>query len=122
MSENKKNCSCDTGNKIVMSCSGASDLGCISDKVARMLQVSNKRKMNCIAKAGLGMEKVIEQLKTKDILIIDGCKLSCGQKIMEKNGITNYKHIAITELGLIKGDSNPNDENLKFVYNKISDL
>lgn len=113
MENQKENCSCGTGDKIVMACSGASDVGLLSDKVARGLQISGKRKMNCMAIVGAGIENSIAKFKTKDLLVIDGCPTGCGKRMMEEHGFSNYQHMIITGHGFKKGESPANDENVK---------
>ncbi|WP_372754991.1 putative zinc-binding protein [Labilibaculum sp.] len=119
MENKEEKCQCGaTADNIVMSCSGASDVGLISDKVARALQVAGKRKMSCLAMVGAGIEKSITNFKTKDLLVIDGCPTSCGKKMMEQNGFSNYKHMVISELGLKKGEAPATDENVRMILNE----
>ncbi len=114
----KKDCSCNASQKMVMACSGASDLGHISDIVARKLRDNSVRKMNCLAVVGAGIEKSIEDFKTKDILVIDGCPVDCGKKIMERNGLTDYKYLRITDLGFEKGKTPAIESNVNLIYEK----
>lgn len=117
--ENKKGkCSCGTDDYVVMACSGASDVGQISDLVARKLGDNGVCKMNCLAVVGAGIEKSIEEFKTKEILIIDGCPVDCGKRIMEHQNFTNYKYLRVTDLGFNKGETTVNDKNIQSVYEK----
>lgn len=118
MEEKKENCLCGASEYIVMACSGASDVGHISDLVARKLSSNGVRKMNCLAVVGAGIEKSIESFKTKELLIIDGCPIDCGKKIMDMHGFTNYKYLRVTDLGLIKRKSPVTEENINKVYKK----
>jgi uncharacterized metal-binding protein len=112
------NCLCGAGDYIVMACSGASNVGQISDLVARKLRDNGVRKMNCLAVVGAGIEKSIENFKTKEILIIDGCPIDCGKRMMEQNNFSNYKYLRVTDLGLQKGQTPVNEENIQKVYEK----
>lgn len=78
----KKSCACGVDEYIVLSCSGASDLGYISDQVARKLHRNKVRKMNCLTVAATGTDEKIEAFKKCNILVIDGCTEDCGKKIM----------------------------------------
>ncbi len=118
----EEKCLCGAGDNIVMACSGASDVGAITDKVARTLQIAGKRKMNCLAVVGAGIEKSIETFKTKDILVIDGCPIACGKRILEQHGFTHFKHLVVTELGLEKGNSPATNENVEKVFNIATKL
>ena len=101
--ENKK-CSCkDNATKTVFACSGAADLGEVSDLVARKLHRSGERQMKCLAFIGGGIQEMIDSVKGTNILVIDGCNLDCGKLTMEKNGISDFCYLRLTDLGYIKG-------------------
>ena len=95
--------------KTVFACSGAADLGRISDLVARKLQSDKTRQMKCLAFIGAGIDEMIDSIKDTDMLVIDGCPLDCGKLTMEKNGIADFHHLRLTDLGYIKGQSPAND-------------
>ncbi len=118
METKKENCLCGAGDYIVMACSGASDVGQISDLVARKLRENGVRKMNCLAVVGAGIEKSIESFKTKEILIIDGCPIDCGKRMMEQHNFPNYKYLRVTDLGFVKGKTPATEENIQKVYEK----
>ncbi|MBA7523853.1 hypothetical protein ES705_15987 [subsurface metagenome] len=61
---NKPTCGCNTNQSIVLACSGASDLGYISDQVARKLSRNNVRKMNCLTVAAQEPKKKSKSLKS----------------------------------------------------------
>jgi len=115
--ENNK-CLCGASEYIVLSCSGACDLGQITDLVARKLSKEGMRKMNCLAFIGAGIEKSIEDFKTKNVLMLDGCPVDCGKQILDKAGIEDYKYLRITDLGFKKGQTPVSDEILSLVYEK----
>jgi uncharacterized metal-binding protein len=122
MEAKNENCVCNTGDHIVMACSGASDVGQISDLVARKLRDNKVYKMNCLAVVGAGIEKSIEDFKTKELIIIDGCSVDCGKRMMEKNNISNYKYLRLTDIGLKKGSSPANNRNIQIAYNIAESL
>ena len=99
-----KTCSCNDGAmKTVFACSGAADLGEVSDLVARKLQRDGERLMKCLAFIGAGIPEMIDSVRKTNMLVIDGCNLDCGRLTMEKNGISNFCHLRLTDLGYIKG-------------------
>jgi len=110
---------CDSGETIVIACSGASDLGQVSDIVARKLRDNNVFKMNCLADVGADVTPTIETFKAANLLIFDGCAVDCGKKILDKAGIINYQHIRITDLGYAKGRTTVTDEVINAVYKKF---
>jgi uncharacterized metal-binding protein len=119
--ENTENssCLCGTSGYIVMACSGSCDLGQITDIVARRLRDNGVRKMSCLAEVGAGIEKSIEAYKTKNILLIDGCPVDCGKRILEKAGFTNYNYIRVTDLGFKKRQTPVTEEIVNLVYEKV---
>jgi uncharacterized metal-binding protein len=106
-------CGCGPGPAMIFSCSGSSDIGAIADQAARRLTLEGKGKMSCLAQVGAGNEKVIANAKCAGTVVaIDGCPLDCVAKILEKAGISGFKHLRLTEQGFKKGLSPPNAENV----------
>ena len=62
-----KTCNCGTDDKIVIACSGAADVGHISDEVARKLSKNTNRKMSCLALFASCSNEKIEEFKSKNI-------------------------------------------------------
>ena len=101
-----KSCSCkENAVKTVFACSGAADLGKISDLVARKMHHNGARQMKCLAFIGGGIQDMIDSVKVTNMLVIDGCELDCGKLTMEKNGISDFNHLRLTDLGYIKGQT-----------------
>jgi len=95
----------DDAVKTVFACSGAADLGEISDFVARKLHRDGVRQMKCLAFVGGGIQDMVDSVKDSNMLVIDGCPLDCGKLTMEKNGITNFCHLRLTDMGYTKGQT-----------------
>lgn len=107
----KKTCLCnESAVKTVFSCSGAADLGEISDLVARKLNRDQIRQMKCLAFVSAGITEMIDSVKDSNMLVIDGCPLDCGRITMEKNGLTNFCHMRLTDLGYEKGKTPASNE------------
>ncbi len=103
-----KTCSCkDVVAKTVFACSGAADLGEVSDLVARKLQSDGARQMKCLAFIGAGIQDMINSVKDSNMLVIDGCNLDCGRLTMEKNGLTDFHHLRLTDMSYVKGKTPP---------------
>jgi uncharacterized metal-binding protein len=114
--QEKNTCLCGASEALVLSCSGACDLGHITDLIARKLRDNGVREMNCLAVVGSGIEKSIEDFKKMDILMLDGCPIDCGKKILDKAGFKDYRYLRITDLGYIKGRTSITDEVINSVY------
>jgi uncharacterized metal-binding protein len=118
--ENQKGCLCDSSEYVIIACSGACDLGQISDLVARKLRDNKIRKMNCLTAVGAGIKPTIEMFKEANLLLLDGCPIDCGKKILDKAGIANYKYMRMTDLGYVKGQTPVTDEVINAVYEKVA--
>lgn len=117
MEENKSGCSCsDKAKKVVMSCSGQSDLGELSDLVARKFKKNKDRTMKCLAQVAIDNKALIESLKSSNILVVDGCPVDCAKKIVEKAGLSGFAYIRITDLGYKKGQTQITEETINAVY------
>ena len=112
----KNLCSCkDNAVKTVFACSGAADLGEISDLVARNMHREGISQMKCLAFIGAGIQEMIDSVKDTNMLVIDGCNLDCGKLTMEKNGISDFCHLRLTELGYIKGQTPASNDTVNLI-------
>lgn len=101
-----KSCLChESAAKTVFACSGAADLGEVADLVARKLHRDDISQMKCLAFIGAGIQEMIDSVKDSDMLVIDGCNLDCGKLTMEKQGISSFHHVRLTDLGYKKGQT-----------------
>lgn len=112
----KSTCACGASEYMVLACSGACDLGQITDLVARKLRDSGVRKMNCLAVVGAGIEASIEDFKKKNILMLDGCAVDCGKKILDRAGIAGYQYLRLTDMGYNKGQTPVTAEVVNEIY------
>jgi len=103
------NCGCGSKEKVLFACSGAADVGELSDKVARSLRKDGFGKMLCVAALGAKVDSYIKMAKEGQSIIIDGCSVNCGKKIAEANDIQAVI-ITLTDMGLEKGKSPVTDE------------
>lgn len=101
-------CSCNGGGELnlIFSCSGAADVGEITDKAARQLSSEGNGSMFCLAGIGGNVSGIVASTRAADkILAIDGCKLDCAAKCLENAGFSGYEHLRLTDLGMRKGES-----------------
>jgi uncharacterized metal-binding protein len=113
----EKPCSCsDKTEKVVLSCSGQSDLGELSDLVARKVRNNGLRTMKCLAQVAINNKSLIDSLKSSNVLVIDGCPIDCAKKILENAGLKDYNYLRITDHGYQKGNTTINDKTINEVY------
>jgi len=120
MSE-QKGCGCCGGTNLIFACSGAADVGAVADQAARKLSGEGKGKMFCMAGIGGRVPFIMETTDAADsITAIDGCPMNCVKNSLEQAGFSKYTHIQLADLGLNKGSSPVNDENIQTVCDAVS--
>ena len=121
--EEKKNCICEGSINLIFACSGAADVGGISDQAARKLTKEGIGNMYCLAGIGGNVEEIIETSKSADcILAIDGCSVACTKKLLERNGFNEFKYFQVTDLDMEKGKSPANEDNINTTFKKGKEL
>lgn len=123
MPDKKNNCACEGSVKLIFPCSGAADVGEISDRAARSMTARGHGKMFCLAGIGGNLSGMIASVKGADqVLVIDGCGLDCAKKTLEEKGIENFLHFRVTDLSLEKSKSPATSKNINVVTRKGEEL
>lgn len=90
----------------VLACSGCSRAGELADRTARRLDDLGAAKMSCLAGVGGRVRSIMNTVqKAPELLMIDGCPLSCGANSLKLAGISEFKHLQLHDLGIRKHDS-----------------
>ena len=119
----KQQCACATAPKLIFPCSGASDVGEITDRAARQLTKRGKGKMYCLAGIGGYIPDMIENTKlAAKILVIDGCSQDCAKKTMEQGGFSKFEYLRLSDMAMEKGKTPPDHDNISRVVEKGSQL
>ncbi len=112
-----------SGLNLIFACSGAADVGEITDRAARKMATDGTGKMFCLAGIGGKVTGIMESTeKASGILAIDGCPLNCTKNCLEQAGFENFKHLQLADMGLEKGNSPASDENISIVIKEAADL
>jgi uncharacterized metal-binding protein len=83
------NCSCAGKNVLIFACSGGSDCGELSDRIARKLVKDGRGRMFCLSGIGGHVQGITETAKAADkIIAIDGCPVLCAKKTLEHAGLS----------------------------------
>lgn len=102
---------CGAAPKLIFACSGAADVGQISDLAARRLSAEGAGKMFCLAGVGGRVSGIMATTQAAAaILAIDGCQLDCARKTLETAGFTQFEHLRLTDLGMEKGKTPATEE------------
>lgn len=117
-----KNCMCAPAEVMIFSCSGGSNVGQLTNKVALDMAKKGKAKMYCTSGLGAKIQGIIENTRSaKKIIVIDGCPISCTKKIFEQNNINIDEYIVVTEEGIekIPNKLNNSKEELEKIKNIV---
>jgi uncharacterized metal-binding protein len=113
-------CACGGKKVLIFACSGAADVGALSDQVARKLAKNGLGKMYCMAAVGANITEKLAPVKAAtDTVTIDGCSAFCSKKVLENAGFTP-KAYNLEALGFIKGKTDVNDAAIAKAAKKIS--
>ncbi|MBI9016739.1 MAG: putative zinc-binding protein [Phycisphaerae bacterium] len=101
-------------DKLIFSCSGAADVGELSDRVARKMTSDGIGKMFCLAGIGGKVAPIMQTtVNAAAILAIDGCGLNCVKNSLKEAGIYDFQHLLVTDLGFVKGETDVCDANIE---------
>ena len=104
---------CEGAARLIFACSGAADVGEVSDRAARRLMKDGSGRMFCLAGVGGRVEPILKRTEAASrILAIDGCDLDCTKKCLEAAGFDAFEHLRITDLGFEKGKTMVNEQNV----------
>ena len=107
---------CAAAPTLIFACSGAADVGAVSDRAARELTAKGSGKMYCLAGIGGRVPGILKTTSEAErILAIDGCPLDCVRLCLEHAGFGDFEHMRVTDLGLAKGSSPATEENIAAV-------
>jgi len=119
MEDNQTPC-CVTAPKLIFPCSGASDVGEITDRAARKLTRDGIGRMYCLAGIGGRVENIMESTKgASKILAIDGCSSDCARNTLLQAGFKEFEHLRLTDIGMEKGKSPVSEELIEQVSKRF---
>jgi uncharacterized metal-binding protein len=124
MSEENKCCCGPISVNLVFACSGAADVGAITDQAARKVQRSKTAYMSCSAAIGAQIPDIINTVQSaKKILVMDGCEKECGRVCFEKAGFKDFIHLQLErDMGMEKRKTPPTEENVAAIVDKVIEL
>ena len=123
MAEKKNACSCSKAPILIFPCSGVSDTGEISDRVARRMHQEGLGKMSCLAGIGGRAKNILALAQSASCLLaINGCPLDCASLTLRQAGFPKLLELRVTDLGLPKGKSPVTEKNLDKVLQAAKGL
>ena len=100
----RKDGCCGSGDiATVLACSGGSNVGQMTNEVAKLLDSQGLARMFCLAGVGGHIGGMVSSVDGADrVLVLDGCPVACGKAAMEAAGLGDYEYLVVTELGIEK--------------------
>ncbi|MHB8111359.1 MAG: putative zinc-binding protein [Syntrophorhabdaceae bacterium] len=89
---------------LIAACSGRSNVGQIANQVMVKIDKMGIARSFCIAGIGAGLPGFLEGARTGRLIMIDGCPMQCGKKILEKYEVEPFRYFLVTDLGIKKVD------------------
>lgn len=116
--EKQESCTSGKAPTVVFACSGASDVGEITDLAARKLAAEGTATMLGLAGISGGVSGIIASAKAAPVrLAIDGCPVDCARKVLELADLGKFEHLRLSDLGMERGESPITDVRIKEVVN-----
>jgi len=88
---------------MLLACSGASNVGQLSNAAAVELTQEGFGKMFCLAGIGGRLSGFVQSAKdTPHMVVMDGCPVGCAKAIFETASVALRGYMVLTELGIEK--------------------
>lgn len=109
-------------DRLIFCCSGASNVGVISFQAAIRLAQEGFGAFSCIAGIGSGNQPMIRAAKmAEERVLIDGCPIGCGKKILDAGRVPVDRYVIVTELGIDKThDLDADEQDIEVVVREIN--
>jgi uncharacterized metal-binding protein len=109
---------------MILACSGASNVGQLSNQAAVELTREGFGKMFCLAGIGAHLSGFVQSAKDVPAMVaIDGCPVACAKKILEHAEVPIQAYVMLTDLGIEKNkDTNIEPEVLAKVKDAVKEV
>lgn len=100
----ESSCCCSgNGPRLVLSCSGGSNVGQIANSAAMELDKQGKAQMYCLVGVAAHLGGMVDSAKAASgIIAIDGCQVACAKAALDHMQIPYTQHIIVTDLEIKK--------------------
>ncbi len=101
----KGTCCSGGSTTLIAACSGRSNVGQIANQVMVEVDKIGGARSFCLSGVGAGLSGFVESAKAGRVIMIDGCPMACGKKVLEKYEVEPLRYFVITELGIKKEET-----------------
>lgn len=103
-------CCVSGGQVMLLACSGASNVGQLTNQACVELTQEGFGKMSCLAGVGGKLPGFVQAVQdAREVVILDGCEKGCAKAIMQQAGLPLRGYVVLTQHGIAKNK----DLNLK---------
>lgn len=96
-------CCATESNVMLLACSGASNVGQLTNQAAVELTREGLGRMFCLAGIGGGLSGFVQSARDAATLVVmDGCELGCARAIFERAEVPLKNYLVVTDLGIDK--------------------
>jgi uncharacterized metal-binding protein len=104
--------------QLALVCSGAADVGELTDRAARKPRQDGLAAMSCLASVGArDADTMFNADLAEYVLLIDGCPNACAHRTFEHAGLHRFTHFDLSVVRLLKGASPVTPANIDRVVN-----
>ena len=116
----KETCCSGGSTTLIAACSGRSNVGQIANQVMVEVDKIGGAKSFCLSGVGAGSSGFVESAKAARVIMIDGCPMACGKKVLQKYEVEPFRYFVITELGIKKEETVGNlDPGIKLALDQV---
>ena len=84
---------CASKQPLILACSGGSNVGQMSNRLAVEMTKAGQGKMFCLAGVGAGLSGFVQSVKdAPELVVIEGCPVGCAKKALENIGVTPTRY------------------------------
>lgn len=95
-------CCCVGKETLILACSGSSNVGQIANRAMIEFSKQGRGSAFCLAGVEADLSGFVESAKEAETILIDGCRVACGKKMMGRHGITPTRYLVVTDFGVEK--------------------
>ncbi|NLI74876.1 MAG: zinc-binding protein [Candidatus Riflebacteria bacterium] len=96
-------CCKNDGKGLIYVCAGGSNVGQLTVEAGKALDSAGDAVMGCLAGLGGHVPGMVASAASGvPVLVIDGCSIACGKKIVDHLGLQGYGYVDVTALGIKK--------------------
>lgn len=116
-------CDCEASDAMLLTCSGGSNVGRYTNRIAVELTQEGLGRMFCLAGIGAGIDGMVRSaMDVEKLIVIDGCDIACAKKVLEAQNIREPEYyFVLTEMGVEKNkDFNLRHEELALLKEDVA--